>query len=519
MNIGSKYELQKLVSYGETITFRAREIATGNLVYLHLIGGGRHSPLLEAVRKCPPGTPVETGELDDMPFVVTEFFTPFTSLRAWLERVSEERRKPDPPRAAPREVPGPITPPQPSGPGEFTRMIQGPAGGPRLQDPGRPPQTPAPSAPGEFTRMFAATPGVAGEPAAPAKPASGPGEFTRMFSQVPPGSPAAPPAPSPFATPPAGPERASGLFQQPSAFATPPASDPAATRPPVAPASAPPPGPAAVERGRTPGLPQPPPDLPARSGTEKPVAPQTPAQFSPAASPFGQPLPPGDASGLFEQPPVFPPPGGRVAAGPQPPGPVPSPAVQSPPASRMPPVREEGRRFTEYFQRPGAPGAIDMDAEDRSATPPVFEGPKSAPFREAGAFTRMFGVPVAGEAEGEAGGSPAPHAPSALPQRPALQLSQDASGLFGQQPLGSPAQSSDAERGPGSYAPPVDRSRPERISATPGPVTASAQPAPGSIQAAPLPPRTGGLLGTVLIVTATVAVVLGLVFVVFLLAR
>lgn len=425
MSLYSKYELEKLVASGEVTTFRARETATGRLVFLHMVGGSGRTLILEALRRWAPGAAIESGELDDTPFIVTEPIAPFTTFPAWLDQLAvagqaSVEAHPVPPQDATLPIPPPRTEPPsrplaPAEPGEFTRIFSAAPG-----QPAKPQSSAAPEpGPGEFTRSFGAlsTPSSQASP-----PAAGPGEFTRMFSQV---RPSTPPG-----------LQSVGLTPAPS-----PAPGPAPDHSP-----APPPGPSP-----TPG----------------------------PAPPLGQtPLVSGSASGLFS-------------------------AQAEPVQAAEPPLRKP-QSFTSYFQRPADSDPIDMDAIDRNLQEPVLEGPNTAPFRPTGAFTRLFGRP--GTEEGATEDVPEPSGSPQRPMRPELDSSHAATGLFAQP--AAPAQSPPYVPSGHTPADPVYRRPPDMIF-----------PPPGASYAAPLPPRRSRMLETVLIVAASMAFVLALVFVVYLASR
>src|SRR5580692_5913893 len=167
MDFYQKYELIDPLSGEGTRSFRARQIATGREVVVHLLTGGRtpeNDALLTRLRGLPESSLrklIEVGDNDGTTFVATEA-PPFLHLAEWLAEQEREAhsaetlkytragtwRIPVVPAAPPPAAP-PVPPPAPSsGPGEFTRMFQ--QGG-----------APAPPAgatePGEFTRLFQAS--------------------------------------------------------------------------------------------------------------------------------------------------------------------------------------------------------------------------------------------------------------------------------------------------------------------------------------------------------------------------
>ncbi len=157
MSFYLKYTLDRLIADGETKTFRAKENATGRIVFLHLFnpeGKALLATLATQVAKNPLIAPlIELGEFAGSPFAVTEPIEPFTSLRSWL-------------------IGKGATPP-PAQPDAFEQLF----GQPMYSD--QPPSKPAPQVSDEFTRMFGAPP-----PPSTAKPAE-PGEFTRLFGDKP----------------------------------------------------------------------------------------------------------------------------------------------------------------------------------------------------------------------------------------------------------------------------------------------------------------------------------------------
>src|SRR5580700_4712596 len=143
MDFYQKYELIDPLSGEGTRSFRARQIATGREVTVHLLVGGRtpeNEALLTRLRGLPQGSLrklIEVGDNDGTTFVATEA-PPFLHLAEWL--VEQERASavdalqytragtwkipvaPAPPQAPP-PIATPAAPPaSPSGPGEFTRM-------------------------------------------------------------------------------------------------------------------------------------------------------------------------------------------------------------------------------------------------------------------------------------------------------------------------------------------------------------------------------------------------------------
>ncbi len=227
MSFYRKYELERLVQKAEPKTFRAREVAGGRTVFLHLLGGMdavSRASLQQRVHALVASGNPEVIEVDDSeiaPYVVTVALENFEGLPAWLDRVSRAPAAPPPvpassdsaaptqstsrPAARPRPTSPPVPPPAASDPspppGEFTVRFASP-------DAFQPkPETPAspmpPSAPRRTAPPAAPSSPAAAMPSAQA-PASGPGEFTLMFAgSKGPSAPAPPPqAPPPAAPPP-----------------------------------------------------------------------------------------------------------------------------------------------------------------------------------------------------------------------------------------------------------------------------------------------------------------------------
>src|SRR3984957_9362991 len=179
MDFYQKYELIEPLSGEGTRSFRARQIATGREVTVHLLTGVKtpeSEALLTRLRLLPEGSLrklIEVGDNDGTTFVATEA-PPFLHLAEWLaeqERAAQSADALKYTRAGTWKIPvaPPAPPPQPappvmpppassSGPGEFTRMFQQGGGAPA-------PPTAGPE-PGDFTRMFQASQA----PPAPAAP-------------------------------------------------------------------------------------------------------------------------------------------------------------------------------------------------------------------------------------------------------------------------------------------------------------------------------------------------------------
>src|SRR5262249_51890979 len=148
-------------------SFRAKQVATGRIVVVHLMVGGRtpqNEALLARLRALPPQSfsqLLEVGSNDGTPFVVIAA-PPFPNLHDWL--IAQERPAPTltAPSASPYQ-PAPVAPAPPMGkePGEFTRLFQATsspsvtAGVPTAPAMATS-QAPPPRQPGEFTKLFQA---------------------------------------------------------------------------------------------------------------------------------------------------------------------------------------------------------------------------------------------------------------------------------------------------------------------------------------------------------------------------
>ncbi len=492
MDLDRKYELgEVVVNDGESKTFRAREIATGREVFVHIIYGGRsqgREPLLNAVlqRSMDPSPEKrrQVIEIDDhkgMPFAVTERIPDFAGLRQWIERdraVEGTAAERDPITHAARwRVPAFGQPSAPAGaPGEFTKAF---GEQPGSQDTPHPaPDVPAGQPAPSFTGLFRATVGetrkmpaipaqplppaeVPAAPTPPAEPApqSAPGEFTVLFAKPPaaetgaphmpePPAAAAPPAPAP----PPAPQSAPGEFTM--LFAKPPVAGPGAPhKPEAAPLAAPPapappaqspaPQPAAGEftmlfgKAAVPAEPPSRPAAPAEPAVQAP--PPAPPSAPPAPQPSTQPAAPagpGEFTMLFGKSPFASPQpepqGERMPTAPPPAGPAQTPPPASAPSS-----------FTALFQASPAPHS----AEPASQPPGDFDL-FSSPAPQSGG--EEFGPPVPGQSRPPVpppSPSPSPFGPPpAAPSKPSSEFTK----YFADAPVaGKPAAQS-----PFSAAPP-----------------------------------------------------------------
>ncbi len=93
MSFYQKYDLERLIADGDAKTFRAKENATGQQVFLHLFNPGGE-PILAAIKAKfggAPGKPtwplLEIGDFAGSPYAVTDVIEPFTTLREWVATV------------------------------------------------------------------------------------------------------------------------------------------------------------------------------------------------------------------------------------------------------------------------------------------------------------------------------------------------------------------------------------------------------------------------------------------------
>ncbi|MGA2186796.1 MAG: hypothetical protein ABSH47_27625 [Bryobacteraceae bacterium] len=454
MSFYRKYELERLVQKAEPKTFRAREVAGGRPVYLHLLAGMdavSRKILLQRVRGlATAGNPavIEVDDNEFAPYVVTGVLEDFEGLPAWLDRLSLTPSPPPTslspdaldtqtialPGARPQAPePPPVEPAQPAG--EFTARFA-----PRSAAPGRKPPAPAPRAPrpapaaspaavsppvaapgpapaieaGEFTRMFAASGGQPPPPAQPPPAAPGGSEFSRLFGA----GPASQPPP-----PPGGeePGEFSRLFGAPPAA---PADNPAGFAPPPAVKRRPPEAPLPWE-------PQPP--APAQPIVPlQPKVPPRPVVETPDTQKMQAYAPPHPAPA--KPPAAAPPPALEESAS------MWNSAFPPSPPQRHPDKTGPGE-FTRFFASPLASSSLPIEEIEQGRMPEA-QAPANRPFAGPGEFTRWFGSAKGGD-------STPPPAPPA--QRPTF--SGAATGLFAtpQQP-GAQATSAPAEQaGPSEY--------------------------------------------------------------------
>ena len=192
MDFYQKYELIDPLPGEGTKSFRARQIASGRDVAVHLLTGGKTSEneaLLGRLRKLPAESLrklLEVGDNEGVTFVVTKA-PPYQHLGDWLsdqERTAGASDAAKFTHAGAWKIPAMGVPPPPppqdarvSGPGEFTLMFQQAAakekgGAVDHVPPVTPPPPPPAGGPGEFTRMFQAAKG--GEASTPVAPAAVP---------------------------------------------------------------------------------------------------------------------------------------------------------------------------------------------------------------------------------------------------------------------------------------------------------------------------------------------------------
>jgi hypothetical protein len=204
MNLEKNYQLLDVVRDDGIRTMRAREMASGRALEIHLFMRQEDHALFERLQGLPLSGRrqlLECGSELTIPYIVTDPVAGETNARAWFTTlVTPTQNVPQAIKASVWKtgtpLPDPLFPhvveaapvkPAPGNePGEFTRMFQVPA--PAAAEPE--PVKAAVEEPGEFTRMFRAAPEVP-------KPAElDAGEFTRMF-QAPEANPAPPPKEEP----------------------------------------------------------------------------------------------------------------------------------------------------------------------------------------------------------------------------------------------------------------------------------------------------------------------------------
>ena len=412
MSFYRKYELERLVQKAEPKTFRAREVSTGQAVYLHMLGGldaASRRPLLEKALALLAAHNPAILDVDDSqfaPYVVTGIIEDFGGLPAWLERIPMAPQSP--PRApAPRSPDAEATrtmemsaffakgsPPAPAvpqgAPAPPARVNPPPQQAAPRQAPAAPIQ-PAPQQMsaassgaelGEFTKMF----GRGG-----AKPAAAQAPAQTPVSVPPPAQPAASPQPSwmqPPAAAPMPPESSGGsefsrIFGGANAPAAALDSEEAGefTRR----FGAPPPAPSDNPAGFSPA---PPP---------RPV-PEAPLPWEPQAAAPSYPLvetPDTQRQQVATRPPV------PVAPTPPPvvQQPAPQPAAYQGAASmwNSPPPADSGAgEFTRFFGSPMAASSLPIEEIERGRMPEA-HAPADKPFGGPGEFTRFFGSNKPGE--------------------------------------------------------------------------------------------------------------------------
>ena len=90
MSFYDRYELINLIRDEGLKTFAARQVATGQMVGVHLLAGldaTTISVILDDVRHLPPdkqGVIVETGDHEGTPYIVTSEWPAALSFRAWV---------------------------------------------------------------------------------------------------------------------------------------------------------------------------------------------------------------------------------------------------------------------------------------------------------------------------------------------------------------------------------------------------------------------------------------------------
>ena len=119
MNFDGKYELVELVAANpEAFTFRARNLTTGNQVYVHILSGADRSIHSIATSSAVVSV-LEKSESEGKAYIVTNLIPGFVSLREALAR-----QRPAAPPAESSEFTKKFGVPAQAEPGEFTRIFQ-----------------------------------------------------------------------------------------------------------------------------------------------------------------------------------------------------------------------------------------------------------------------------------------------------------------------------------------------------------------------------------------------------------
>jgi hypothetical protein len=380
-----KYELERLVQKAEPKTFRAREVSTGQAVYLHMLGGldaASRRPLLDKALALLAAHNPAILDVDDSqfaPYVVTGIIEDFAGLPAWLERI---------PGGAPAASPRASAPLSPDA--VATRTMEMPA----FSSKGAPPAPAASSGaePGEFTKMFG---GAGLKPAAPPPPA-------RTSVSVSPGAQPSAASPQPSRMQPAAPpmpSAASGGSEFSRVFGS--ANAPAAAPVNSGPGEftrmfgAPPPAPSDNPAGFSPTPPpQPLPEAPL-PWEPRAVAPSYPLVETPAAASYPLVETPDTQKKVATRPPL------PVAPTPPPvaqqPAPRPSAYEGSASMWNSPPPADSGPgEFTRFFGSPMAASSLPIEEIERGRMPEA-HAPADKPFDGPGEFTRFFGSSKPGD--------------------------------------------------------------------------------------------------------------------------
>ena len=229
MIVSGKYELLDVLHESGIRTYRARQVALGQLVMVHFIAGTETEDdfaLLDQLAELPDSERklfFDAGEHESVPYLVSWPLPGFHSLPDWLERtLGGHRAEPKAATSAPETARG--------DPSEFSRLffrgLKEPAAEPKAATP----RAPGPeSGPGEFTRLFQKQ--SAGETPPPSHPKNQPGEFTALFQAPSPARPTAShtanregfaaPRPSEGPSPASGPGEFTQFFQGDFASAQP----------------------------------------------------------------------------------------------------------------------------------------------------------------------------------------------------------------------------------------------------------------------------------------------------------
>jgi hypothetical protein len=176
MDLDNKYELGEVVAHdSESKTFRARALAGGREVFVHILFGvpsapGRDTLLNLLLQRAVDPSPekraqiIEVSDHKGMPYAVTQPLASFTGVRNWLEGHWPAQPAPVEP-APPPPPPAKPTPAAPAHDDEFMKLFGGaaqePPAAPKPAPVAPPPPPPSPAsqtADDEFAKLFGRVP-------------------------------------------------------------------------------------------------------------------------------------------------------------------------------------------------------------------------------------------------------------------------------------------------------------------------------------------------------------------------